>query len=125
MAYKNGERRNFSEEVKKAAVKEIESGRSTLSETSRHFGADKSTVRSWLQIYGKFKPKLNVVEVVMLDQREKIREMEKALAEAHLKVRIYEKIVEKAGEYYKTDLKKTFGTVASESSKKKGKRKLE
>lgn len=52
----------------------------------------------------------------MKGEEEKIRELEKALAESHLKNRLYEEIIDLANKKYKTDLKKSYGTSQSEES---------
>jgi transposase len=112
--------RRFSEEFKQHIVSEVESGNLSLSEAAREYGASKCVVHGWLKDYGKFRPKRTVVEVVMRSEKEKIAELEKALSEAHLKIRLYEKMLEQAGKKYKTDLKKTFGNQPSGAAKGKG-----
>lgn len=112
--------RRFNEGLKQRIVEEIESGQLSIVEAGRTYGTTKSAVKQWLDEYGKFKPKHSIVEVVMKSEQEKIAELEKALAEAHLKMRAYDKIIELAGKKYKVDLKKSFGTVPSESSAAKG-----
>jgi transposase-like protein len=114
------ERKVFSDELKASIVRDIESGRHSISEAARICGAGNTTVRDWVNIYGKFK-KRRIVEVVMSDQTDKIEELQKAVADMHLKLRIYEKIIETADNFYKTDLKKSFGTKASESLEEKNK----
>lgn len=111
--------RRFSEELKKRIVDEIESGKLSQAEAARLYGTSKASVKHWLGEYGTFKPKRTIVEVVMQDDKEKLEELQRALAEAHLKLRIYDKMLDLAGKKYKTDLKKTFGTEASELLKKK------
>jgi transposase len=111
--------RRFSEPLRKRVVEQIESGIMSVAEASREYGASKATIQSWLRDFGKFKPRRDIVEVVMKDEKEKIEELQKALADAHLKLRIYDKMIEFANKEYKTDLKKSFGAEASFLSKKK------
>lgn len=120
MRYKEGTYRKFSEELKERIVEEIESGNISQAEAVRAYGMTKGAVRFWLESYGKLRCKRTIVEVVMRDEKEKIEELQKALAEAHLKLRIYDKVIEHANKKYKTDLKKTFGTSELESLKEKG-----
>ena len=113
------ESRSYSEELKRFMVSEIESGKLSIVEAKQEYGVSKSNLRLWLNDYGQYKPKRDVVEIVMKSEKEKIAELEEALSEAHLKNRFYEKLIEIADKDYKTDLKKRYGTKPSESSKKK------
>lgn len=54
----------------------------------------------------------------MKDEKEKIQELQQALSDAHLKLRLYEKMFELAGAELQTDIKKNFYTEASERLKK-------
>ena len=115
----SGRVRLFSEELKTHVVEEIESGSLSVAEASKEYGAPKGTIKNWLSEYGRFKPKRSVVEVVMKSEKERIAELEKALADAHLKNRAYDEIIKLAGQKYKVDLKKTFGTQQPETSESK------
>lgn len=100
----------YSEELKRGIVEEIESGRLSVRDASAETQAGVTQVQKWLEEYGRFKPKRDVVEVVMKSEKEKIAELEKALAEAHLKIRVYDELISLADKRYKTDIKKNFGT---------------
>ena len=110
-------RKKYSEEVKVGIVHEIESGRLSLREARKEYDIPVSMVRVWLDEYGRFRPKRSVMEIIMKSEKDKISEMEKALAEAHLTIRAYEELLRQAGKKYKVDLKKTFGVQQSEPSK--------
>lgn len=109
-------RRRHSESLIRAIVKEVESGSLSRADASREYGVAKCVLQNWLTEYGRFKPKRSVVEIVMKSEKEKIAELEKALAEAHLKIRVYDEILTEADKRYKLDLKKSFGIPPSESS---------
>lgn len=109
-------RRSYDEEFKRHLVSEVESGEMSQVDVSKEYGVSKTLVKLWLTEYGRFRPKRDVVEIVMKSEKEKIAELEKALAEAHLKLRVYDEIMNIAGKKYKVDLKKTFGTSQSVSS---------
>jgi transposase-like protein len=113
-------RRIYQEEVRRGIVGEIEGGRMSIIEASREYGISKSLIGVWLQEYGKYRPKKDIVEVVMKSERERIAELEKALADATLKARIYEELIKEADKEYKIDIKKTFGTGLSEVLGEKG-----
>jgi transposase len=112
--------RRFNEALRTRVVKLIEDGSMSVAEAAKEYGASRTVIKGWLKDFGKFKPQRSIVEVVMKDEKEKIEELQNALAEAHLKLRIYDKMIEFANKEYKTDLKKNFGQKASELSKKKG-----
>lgn len=116
---KSEEFRRFGESLKRRIVENIESGSMSIAEASGEYGAAKASIKTWLSEYGRFKPRRSIVEVVMKDEREKIAELEKALADAHLKIRVYDEIINIADKKYKTDLKKTIGTKELRSSRKK------
>lgn len=107
---------SFSSEVKRVIVGDLESGRISLREAAVRGHTTVTRVKMWVDEYGKYKPKRDVVEVVMKSEEEKISELEKALAEAHLKLRVYDEILALAGKKYRVDLKKTFGTQLSDES---------
>ena len=113
--------KRIDEALKRRIVEEIESGRISQSEASRTYGISRTVIQKWLKQYGKLRYRTRIVEVVMSDEKEKIAELQRALAEAHLKVRFLEHIIDFANDEYKTDLKKNFGTKASGGSKEKNK----
>jgi len=117
-------RKSFSEGLKRGLVDEIESGHQSIRDAAYASGAGITQIQKWLDEYGRFKPKRDVLEVVMKSEQEKIGELEKALAEAHLKLRVYDKIISLADKQYKVDLKKTFGTEQPESFVKREKEQI-
>lgn len=112
-------RKTYSEEFKRHIVEEIEGGGLCQIDAAREYGLAKSLVKLWLSEYGRFRPQRSVMEIVMKSEKDKIAELEKALAEAHLKIRLYDEILTQAGKKYKTDLKKTFGIERPECSSDK------
>lgn len=108
-----------SPEVKRAIVEELESGQLSLREAAARGHSTVSRIQLWLKEYGKYQPKRDIVEVVMKSEEEKIAALEKALADAHLKLLVHEKIIEVASKKYKVDLKKTFGPQASSRPEEK------
>jgi transposase-like protein len=109
-------RHSYSEELKRSIVEEIEGGRLSLRDAASAAHTGVTQVQKWLDEYGRFKPKRDIVEVVMKSEKDKISELEKALAEAHLKIRVYDELMNQAKKRYKIDIKKNFGTQLPESS---------
>lgn len=108
-----------SEELRRRIVQEIESGSIGQTEASRVYGINRTAIGKWLKSYGKLSHHRQIVEVVMKDEKEKIEELQRALADAHLKLRIYEKVIDLASEDVGMDLKKNFSTKALEQLKGK------
>lgn len=107
------------ESFRRAVVREVEGGDLSLSEAATRYGVTKGAIKHWLIEYGTYRPKRDVVEVVMKSEEDKIRELEKALSEAHLKIRAYEELLKIADKKYGGSLKKNTGTKSSGPSGKK------
>jgi transposase len=116
--------RNYSEALKLKVVSEIESGVQSVSEAGRRYSIPGTTISVWLKKYGTIQRRRQVVEVTMKDQSDKIKELQAALAEAHLKARIYEKALELASVEHGFEVKKNFSTGQLEFAKKPGKQLL-
>ena len=99
----------YSAELKQRLVAEIEAGHLSIRETARDAQTTVTLMHQWLDEYGRFKPKRDIVEVVMKREQDKITALEKALADAHLKLVVYDELITQANRLYKTDLKKSFG----------------
>lgn len=101
---------HYSTELKQRLVAELEAGQLTLREAAQDARTTVAMVRTWLDEYGQYKPKRDIVEVVMRSEQDRIAALEKMLAEAHLKLQVYDELITQANKAYKTDLKKSFGT---------------
>lgn len=99
----------YSDELKQRLVEEIERGHLSVREAARDARTSVTMIQKWLEEYGRFKPKRDVVEVVMKSEQDKIAALEKALADAHLKLRVYDELITQANKRFKTDIKKNFG----------------
>jgi transposase-like protein len=99
----------YSTELKERLVAEIESGQLSIREAARDAQTTVTMIQKWLEEYGRYKPKRDVVEVVMKSEQERIAALEKALAEAHLKLHVFDELINQANKHFKTDLKKSFG----------------
>ena len=99
----------YSTELKQRLVEEIEGGQLSIREAARDAQTTVAMVQVWLREYGRFQPKRDIVEVVMKSEQDRIAALEKALAEAHLRLQVYDELITQANKRYKTDLKKAFG----------------
>jgi len=117
----------YSSAFKQKVVSEIESGKLTIAEARKIYDIkSSSTIYEWLKKHGKNHLIKKVVRVQMRDEKDKIkelerqkRELESALAQAHLKNLCLESLIESVEAHYKVDVKKNFGQKASNESSSK------
>ena len=105
------------EKLKKRIVEEVESGYLSQSEAAKTYGLSRTAIQKWLKQYGKLRLRTQIVKVVMQEESKKIKELQEALGEAHLKLKYYDKLFEIGKSDYGIDLKKTVGTEQLKSSK--------
>ncbi len=114
-------RKRYSLAFKQKVVSEIESGKFTLSQVRRIYDiGGGNTVYQWLRKLGKGHLIEKIVRIEMKDEKDKLKELqrknqelESALAQAHLKLLVYESLLESVEAHYQVDVKKTFGSTAS------------
>jgi transposase-like protein len=113
-------KRIFSEEFKKARVKEYESGKFTVNELSRLFGIQSALIYRWIYKYSFYNKKsIKVVEMSesgvkklkVLEQR--IKELEQIVGQKQLKIDYLEKMIDLAKEELGIDIKKNSNTLQS------------
>ena len=112
-------------------VSEIESGKFTIGEARKIYdikGCD--TIQNWLRKLGKNHLLAKVVRVEMKDEKDKLKELERekrqlesALAQAHLKIIGLESLIDCAEDLYQVDIKKKFDTQAFDKPLKEQKQK--
>ena len=112
--------KKFDEKLKQHIVREVESGKMSQMEAARECGVGRTAICKWLKMYGKLRVRTKIVEVVMKEEKAKIKELQAALGDAHLKLRFYETLMDLAKEKYGIDIKKNLATKASEGSESKG-----
>jgi transposase len=115
--------RLFTEEFKKARVKEYETGEFTTGEMSRLYGIQQSLFYRWVYKYSIYnKKKIRIVEMEdssykkVKDLQERIKELERVVGQKQLNIEFLEKMIEIAKEQYGIDIKKNFNTPPSGGS---------
>ena len=116
----------YSLAFKQKVVSEIESGELSITKAQKLYGINgATTIRNWIKRLGKNHLLSKVVRIEMKDEEDRIKELEKriqslesALANSHIKNVALESLIESAGEYYKADLKKSFGGKGSKKEEK-------
>lgn len=126
---KTRQRRIFSIEIRKQTVHDIEKGRCTVSEATRELNVSNVSIYKWIEKYSGYSQKnqLLIVENKSESYRSKelekqVKDLEAALGRKQLEIDFLNKLIEQAGEEYKTDLKKNFSTPASNGSGLKSKK---
>jgi len=121
------ETKRYSISFKQKVIKEIEGGKITKSEARKLYGIGGSgTVEKWIRKIGKLHLLNKIVRIELKDEVSKIRQLEKekkdlesALAQAHLKLIVYESIISVSEEELGIDLKKNLKSGSLiEASKK-------
>jgi transposase-like protein len=111
----------YSQAFKRKIVDEIESGNYTIGEVRRIYDIrGKETISRWLKQFGREHLLSKVIRIEMKDEKDKLkelerqkRELESALAQAHLKILSLETMIDIAEEQFKISIKKKSGTPAS------------
>ena len=120
----------YSHAFKQKVVHEIESGKLTWSQAKELYGIKgQGTINCWIKKMGKNHLINKVVRIEMKDEPSKLKELkqrtqelEKALADAHLKLLAYETYIEVTESELGMSLKKKFELKTLDLPMKKGKK---
>ena len=118
--------RDYTMGFKLAVVAQVEKGEMTYKQAQAHYGIQgRSTVLVWLRKHGKLDWSKPIEHSPMSKSKEtpaqKIKRLEKALANAEMKNMIYGDMVELLKDEYGIDLEKKYLAEHSGSPKSKGK----
>ena len=116
-------RREFSEQIRKQAVREFRSGQYTAKELADLYHCTPQTIYRWIHKYSPSdEPKINVVQMAdSADQKvnhlkQKIADLERTLGRKQIELDFKAKMIELAEAEYDIDLKKNLtGTPSSGS----------
>ena len=113
-------RRIFSEEFKKARIKDYESGKFTVNELSRLFDIQGAVIYRWIYKYSVYNKKsVKVVEMSESSTKKlkelelRIKELEQVVGQKQLKIDYLEKMIDLAKEELNIDIKKNSDTLQS------------
>jgi transposase-like protein len=120
----------YSQAFKQEVIREIESGKITIEGARRLYGiGGGSLIQTWIKKLGKLHMLNKIVRVEMKDELSKLKQLEKekkelesALAQAHLKLLAYESLIEVAEENLGIDLKKNLKLPLSAGQNRKSRR---
>ena len=115
--------RTFSENFKIKKVREIELGRTKVSEVCKQYEVSQTSVYNWLQYYGAMKNKKEriIVETEsdtqqLLALKKKVAELERIVGQKQVLLDFKDKMIDLAEEIYGVDIKKKFSTKPSNTS---------
>lgn len=104
--------RRFSHTFKLSKVREVEQGKTTVSQLCKAYEVTDSAVYKWLEKYGQMKkPERTIVEsksdtgkIVALQKR--VAELERMLGQKQIEIEFKDKMIDLAEEAYGVDIKK-------------------
>ena len=99
--------RRYSEALKLQVVQELEQGCLSVKEAMEYYDIPwRRTVDRWRRRYGKDKTNVRVVRVIMKSEKERIRELEKALADKEIENIAYKALVSVYEDEHAEEMKK-------------------
>ena len=116
-------RRHFSDSFKIQKVREIETGRTKVSELCKQYEVTRTNVYRWLNKFGSMKNKKERLIIEsdsdtrqLLELKKKVAELERIIGQKQVMLDFKDKMIELAEETYGVDIKKKFTTSPSNSS---------
>ncbi len=121
-------KRSFSDNFKIQKVRELECGKTKISELCMQYEVSHTNVYRWIRKFGTMKNKTErvIVEVEsdtkqLLELKKRVAELEKIIGQKQILLDFKEKMIELAEETYGVDIKKKFSTQHSNTSGLTGK----
>lgn len=117
--------RVFSEEFRKARVKEYESGEFSVEEIARLFDIQGTVIYRWIHRYSTYNKKRAILVEMkdsakhkLKDYEKRIADLERIVGQKQLNIDFLEKMIELAEQQYSVDIKKKATTPLSPGSGK-------
>jgi len=115
--------RHFSDSFKIQKVRELETGKTKVSELCKQYEVADTTVYRWLNKFGTMKDKKErlIIETdsdtkQLLFLKKKIADLERIVGQKQILIDFQQKMIELAEEAYGVDIKKKFSTEQSNTS---------
>ena len=116
-------KRSFSDNFKIQKVREIEIGKTKISELCKEYQVSSTNVYRWIRKFGTMKNKTERVIVEtesdtkqLLELKKRVAELEKIIGQKQILLDFKDKMIELAEETYGVDIKKKFSTPHSNIS---------
>lgn len=121
-------RRSFSDSFKIQKVRELESGKTKMSELCKQYEVSDTNVYRWLNKFGSMKKKQERIIVEsdsdtrqLLALKQKVADLERVVGQKQLQLDFKDKMIELAEETYGVDIKKKFSISHSSTTGTTGK----
>jgi transposase len=115
--------RRFSDSFKLEKVREIETGRSTVTEIHTQYEVSYTNIYKWINKFGLMKKKKERIIIEtdsdtaqLLALKKKIADLERIVGQKQILLDFKDKMIELAEETYHVDIKKKFSSAPSTSS---------
>lgn len=116
----------YSNGFKERVVRELEEEHLSVKDIQRRYGIRGNvTIQGWIRTFGKHHLLNRVVKIETMDEKDRIKELEKQIKELKLRLadsvmgeHILEEVIKEANRMYNTDLKKRLGQGSSDNSEK-------
>ena len=112
--------RHFSDSFKIQKVRELETGKTKVSEVCKQYEVTSTNVYRWLNKFGTMKNKKErlIVETdsdtkKLLELKKKVAELERIIGQKQIVIDFKDKMIELAEEAYGVDIKKKYSTQQS------------
>jgi transposase len=116
-------KRSFSDNFKIQKVREIECGKTRVSELCRQYEVSSINIYRWIRKFGTMKNKTErvIVEIEsdtkqLLELKQRVADLEKIIGQKQILLDFMDKMIELAEETYGVDIKKKFSTPRSSIS---------
>ena len=116
-------RRHFSDSFKIQKVRELETGKTKVSELCKQYEVTATNVYRWLNKFGTMKDKKErlIIETdsdtrQLLELKKKVAELERIIGQKQILIDFKDKMIDLAEESYGIDIKKKFSTRPSNTS---------
>lgn len=114
----------YSNGFKERVVRELEEELLTIKDVQRRYGIRGNvTIQRWIRTFGKYHLLNRVVKIETMDEKDRIKELEKQIKELKLKLadsvmgqHILEEVIKEGNRMYNTDLKKKLDQGSSKDS---------
>ena len=120
--------RYFSEDLKRAKVKELERNLVSVTEISREYQVSRTSIYRWIYLYStnRKRQERQIVERMsdtrkIKDLQDRIKELERIVGQKQIQIDFKDKMIEIAEEMYDVDIKKKLSSKPSSGSGKTGK----
>jgi len=115
--------RHFSDSFKIQKVRELETGKTKVSELCKEYEVSSTAIYNWLNKFGMMKDKNEklIIETdsdtrKLLELRKKVAELERIIGQKQILIDFKDKMIDLAEEAYGVEIKKKFSTQPSNTS---------